>query len=641
MDVKDYSQKVDQARDKYRQAQEELRASYDRDAENVKTTASNKVKKISKAYDEQKTKLEEQNQINNENYSSKTKQAIADRAERFRNEIKKNTEKFDNDRNQQKNDFQDKLANLSTSYKKSTEENNRYHSQALKTMADRYDKANDNYKSGFDQQIDRLDRKNKEQFASFKDEMHKEHLDQEAANQDNLENLRSSSQESKFREVSRLRNDNENLRTTFEKERNDLHEQQDSRIGDIMKVKRAENEEGQRNFNGLQENIRKKQLASDEKMKADHLAESKELKKRFNEDLRNMQHLTNQKIKGGNEVSTLKDENRQLSESYENRLTSAREDLKKLATEGTEKENKIDETYREKFKNLKMSNLEELDKREQMLTAQNNKVLSDFKDKNNTINDRYKNEVAKSKSEGEDKLSKADAKSKQQMKEQRVEFGKYINNVNDKKMEEISSIKSEFSKDKTEFIEKTRKDVSDEKHQIKESFNRQMAVKEELYERKLGEMEKQTNKIIENYEARMNQLARKSEKEMEAMKATEEARRIKEGQAIQIAFDNSEREHQIDMENLRSKYETMIGKDRAINELRTNQLVQRYEDQLERERTASQKDMSMRLSESQAQFERLFKQSELEKETLRNQFEQRIENMKNTSLSQGIQKKHS
>ena len=48
----------------------------------------------------------------------------------------------------------------------------------------------------------------------------------------------------------------------------------------------------------------------------------------------------------------------------------------------------------------------------------------------------------------------------------------------------------------------------------------------------------------------------------------------------------------------------------------------------------------MKLSESQSQFEKLFKTSELEKETLRNQYEQRMENMRLASLEkQGNTKK--
>ncbi len=635
MDVKDYSQKVDQARDQYRQAQESLRKSYDKDLGEVKETNDNKIKKLSKSYDNQKTKLEEDNRINNENYSNKTKEAIADRAARFRHDIGKNSDKFDQDRNEMRAGFSEKLADLSDSYKKSTEENDRYHDQALKTMNDRYLHANKNYKDDFDQKIEFMTDKNKENLTAQKETTHKNQIAQDKGYHDELENIRSNNQEEKFKEVSRLRNDNQNLRTNFEQERNSMREEKEARIDEMLKAKAKESGDSQKVFAELQDNIRDKNLKNEERVRQDHLAESKGLEKKFNEDLRNVQHMTNQKIKGGNEVSTLKDENKQLIHSYENRLASAREDAKKDQEIATEKEERVDEGYREKLKNLKLAGVEELDKRDSQMAVQSNRSLQEYKDKTGTVLERYKNEVARAKSDGDDSLLKSETNSKQHMKDQRVEFGKYINNVNEKNLDEISSIKSEFAKDKTNFIEKTRKDVSDERNAMKEGYVHQVSVKEDMYEKKLAEMEKQTNKIIENYETRMNNLARKSEKEVEVMRNTNEARRIKEGQTVQIAFENQARQNEIEMGSLRTKYENMIGKDRAVNELRTNQLIQKYEDRLEMERSDHQKEMGLKLSESQAQFERLFKSSELEKETLRNQYEQRMENMKNASLVQG------
>jgi hypothetical protein len=638
MDVKDYSREVEQVRDKFRQAQDELRTTHDKDTANIKANADYRINKISKTFDDQKTKLEEQNHINNENYSAKVKQTVADKSERFRTEIKKNSEKFDGDRNQMKSEFQDKLSNLSTSYKKSTEENNRFHDQALKTTADRYNKANTNYKADFDNQITKLDKKNRDDFTGLREDMHQQNLDQEKGNQENLEKLRFDGNEAKFREVSRLRDDNENLRTTFEQERNSLRDQQEGRINDIMNITKAEREEGQRNFNNLQEDIRKKTHFSDQKLKNEHLAENKAMEKRFNEDLRNVQRMTNQKIKGGNEVTQLKDENKQLVEGQEERIGSLREEMRKNAQFSTEKEKAIDEGYREKLKTLKLSNVEALDKREQDILTQTNKTMRDIRDQNSNVIDRYKNDVVKVKADGEARLSQNEVRSTAQLKNQRVEFGKYINNVNDRNMEELASIKDELSKDKTNFIEKTKREVSVEKNQLKETYYNQMSVKEDLYEQKLSEMEKQTHRIIQNYEKRMNSLARKSEKEVEDLKSMTAARAKREEQAVQIAFENQNREHEIEMNNMRSKFENIIGKDRAINDLKTNQLVQKYEDRIERERADQQKEAGLKLGEAQSQIERLFKQSELEKETLRNQFEQRIETLKNSALTQGSKK---
>lgn len=640
MDVKDYSQKLDQARDKYRMAQEDLRSSYDKSTEDMKETFDNKVQKQAKNYDKQKTKLEEQNLISNEIYSDKTKKAISQRQEAFRNDIKKNSEKFDIDRNEMKTEFRDKLSNLSDSYNKSTVENERYHNQAAKTMGERYTNANKNYKGEFDKQIEHLDTLSKKNFAAQKEEAHNERVIQDKENQVNLENLRATGQEQKFKEISRLRNDNKNLRNNFAQERVAMQEQQDARIADTLKLKNIENAEGQKNFSDLQQTIRQKSLAEEARVKADHQNEASVLEKKFNEDLRNVQHLTNQKIRGGTEVSTLKDENKQLISSYENRLQSARVEAQKSREEDMEKEKEIDSNYRDKIKTIKLSNTEDVERHDTELKAQYNKNFQDLKDKNSSVIDRYKNEVGNVRVESEDKLDKNDKKAKVQLKNQRVEFGKYINNVNSKKMEEVSSIKSELNKDKTNFIEKSKRDFNEEKTMLKDEFNHQLTVKNDMYEKKLAEMEKQTNKIIENYENRISQIARKAENEVDTLNATNEERKAKENQAIKIAFDSEHRQHEMELANLRDKYEGMIGKDRVINEQQTNRIVQKYEDELSRERANNAKEVAMRVSESQAQFERLFKASELEKETLRNQYEQRMENMKLASLStQGNTKK--
>ncbi|MBC7539759.1 MAG: hypothetical protein H7281_13140 [Bacteriovorax sp.] len=640
MDVKDYSQKLDQARDKYRMAQDDLRSSYDKSTGDMKETFENKISKQSQNYDAHKSKLEDQNLVSNELYSDKTKQAISERQEAFRNDIKKNSEKFDLDRNVMKTNFNDKLSNLSDSYKKSTEENDRFHDQATKTMGERYSKANQTYKGEFDKQIERLDTKTKDNFAAQKEDSHSERQLQDRENQANVENLRASGQEQKFKEVARLRNDNESLRTNFSQERDSMNEQQEARIGDILKLKSKESEEGQKNFANLQQNIRDKSIVEEERVKENHQAESKDLEKKFNEDLRNMQHITNQKIKGGTEVSSLKDENKQLVTSYENRLQASRVEAQKDRVESIEKEKDIDSTNRDKLKSIKLSNSEDIDRHDAELNSQHKKNFQDVKDKNNSLIDRYKLEAGSSRVESEERLGKADQKSKGQLKNQRVEFGKYINTVNNNKMEEISSIKNEYNKDKSNFIEKSKRDFSDEKISMKDEFNHQITLKNDMYERKLEEMEKQTNKIIENYENRIGQIARKAEKEVDSIKSIEEEQKAKESQAVKIAFDSQERQHQMDLGNIRDKYERMIGKDRVLNEQQTNRIVQKYEDQLGRERIDSQKENAMKLGESQAQLERLFKSSELEKETLRDHYEQRMENLKLSSLStQGNSKK--
>jgi hypothetical protein len=114
---------------------------------------------------------------------------------------------------------------------------------------------------------------------------------------------------------------------------------------------------------------------------------------------------------------------------------------------------------------------------------------------------------------------------------------------------------------------------------------------------------------------------------------------LKDEQSHRIQLENINTEHKNEVQGLREKYERIIAKDRTLNEVQTNKLVQKYEDQLDRERFNFSKELQNKNLENQSNFERLFKAAELEKETMKRQFEDRIEMMKLSDLSDHNSKK--
>jgi hypothetical protein len=639
MDVKDYSVKLDQARDRYREAQEELRSSYDKSLEDVNQTHSAKEKKQSTSYAEQKTKLEEQNLINNDRYTEKTREAVAQKNEAFKNRLKENTQRFEEERNSTKHDFKEKLTGLSESFKKSSEESNRYNDQIRKTMGERYQSANKRYADEFNEKITDITDKTHQQDINNRanDKFERQKL---ADGFDNsMESERLSNDEQKFKEVSRLRDDIENIRTTFGRERDMLVDRQDERVADLVKNKGRESNDTHQNFEELQKDIRNKNIATQERQVKLHKEESKDLEEKFSQDIRNIQRIANQKVKGGTKADTLNDELKQTKTSYENRLATARKDMNESQLASTEKENYIDKSYRDKMKDMKSSNVEKMEKKDLAHSETMKKAIYDLREKDNSVIDRYKGEAANTRNQSEAKLTQVDEKNAQRYKEQRVEFGKVVNTMNEKNMNTISSLKEDFAKDKTESIERSKKDFSDEKVSMKSEFQRQVNVKDSLYESRLSEMEKQTNKIIDNYENRISQIVRKAEKEVETIKSTTSEAMIKEEQANKFAVDNIQKSHRSELLQLREKWETKVARDRAMNEQQTNRIIQKYEDQLDRERNENAKMTSIKLNEAQSQLERLFSSSEQEKENIRIQSEARIENMRLASLAKENTKK--
>ncbi len=638
MDVKDYSVKADQVRTRYREAAEDLRESYDKNVDDIKSTYEHKTEKQSKNFRSQNLKLEEQNLVNNDLYSNKAKDVVEKNQNDFKDRLKDNVSKFEQERNSSKLEFKDKLSNLSESFKKSTEESNQLNDQTKRIMGERYSAANKRYKEDFSDQVTRLEDKSKSQNIENRNQSKVDRLVLAKNHSDNLESLRVSN-EKNFKEVSGQRGDMENLRTSFDRERGMLADQQDERVSRLVKTKAKESQESHNKFEVLQNDLRQKNLGDQERQSLLHKKESKDLSEKFNNDFRNIQSVTAQTVKGGTHTDSLSEELKQSKFSYENRLEKSRNDLNQTEVANTVKEESINKNYRETLKEMKSSSVQVGEKKEQAANENLKKSVYELKDKNNALIDRYKSDGLQRKYEGEEKISSLNEKSDSRIKQQRVEFGKVVNTMNEKNMDTISSLKDDFSKDKSTAIERSKKESNDDKISLKTDFNRQMLLKETIYEQRLSEIEKKTGKIIENYENRISQISRKTDKEIDLIKKTESERKMQEEQALKISLANMQQSHRSEIGQQRERFDHIVSKDRVLNDQKLNRIVQKYEDQLERERTEGQKTMAVRLGESQQQLERLFVSSEQEKIDIRAQSESKIENMKLASIAQENSKK--
>ena len=635
MDIKDSAA----ATDRYREAQKELKSNYDRDLANIKDNFDDRTEKQSKNYSEHKAKLEEQNQISNSFYSDKTKSAIDRSQEEFKSKLKENSFKFENEKTSTKNDFNEKLSNLSGSYKKSFDENNRYHDQVNKSLGEKYNTAMKRSENEFNNRIDDMSTKVSTDNVKNRENEKLDRKNLMNKNSEDLDTIRMSANDSKFEEVSRLKKDNENLRTTMGRDNQALKDRQEERITDLMSLKNKESSDGMKNYEKLQQNIRQKSLNEQEKMNASHTKESKDLEKKFNDDVRNINNIAHQKIKGGTSADSLAEELTQTKSSYENRLAVAHAQINNNIQANSEKEAANDLIFRDSIKQLKTSQIDNLSKQELNSNNNLNKNVYENREKFSTLSERFKSEAYNSKKESDSKLAQVNGENKNKIKEQRIEFGRVVNNINEKNIETVNSLKEDYSKDKSESIERTKKSYSEERLALKDSYNRRASMRDTLYEQKLADLEKQTSKIIDNYENRISQIARKAENEVESVKTKEEARKQKEAQANSLAFESLKNEKDNNIVQMRDKYEGTIKKNQVVSDQRTNLLVQKYEDKLIRQQNEHQKELSLRLGEAQSQFVNLYKNSELEKSTLRSQHEQRIENMKLASLSNDNSKK--
>lgn len=625
MDVKDYSQGLAEARARYRDAQNELKESYDKNTDDLKNTYENKLKKQRDSYDVQKTSMAEQNSINEDRYNETTKKVIKESQNQFLDKLKDNRSTLEEERARDRQTASEKLSHLRNEYERSTLENGRLHDVAMKNLKERYGKNLESSEKVFNNQIKNVDERSREQFDKNRLESRK-NLEQLGRTKDSeINNLRAAGVEDRSKLLNRLKEDNESQRTSFESDLKNLQNQQESRVSDLMASKIEEGERNQENFSNLQAQIKKRNAYDQEKIQKEHIADAKVREKRFNDDLKNVQRLADQKINGkSGGVYGGKSEQDRISQSYEDKLFRLKEEMKNQGEQSVVKEQKVDSEYREKMSLMKEQNVARFEDHDKRMNKDFNSSLETIKNKNEENLETIRKNNFKTIADKEETIYEVSKDAKRSMDAQRVEFGKVVNSMNEKNMETLSSLKDDFAKDKSQYIEKSKRDYNQDLTELKSDYQKQIELKDLANDKKMSELQKQANKMIESYENKISQIERKANKEIESLKVNEEERKAKENQSRQLELNMIAASHDTEVKQLRDKYERMIYRDRSETEKMVNKIVQKYEDQLSRERLESQKEKNLKLSEAQANLERLYKAAELEKSTLRQQYEDRI-----------------
>jgi hypothetical protein len=639
MDVKDYSQQASKIKERYQDAAKDLRASFEKENDNVKETSEAKIKKQAAGYERDKLKMEEQARVNNAMYSDKTREAIERRQADYRDRMNTTTNKFDQEKNDMRQKYLDKLNDVTSTYQTSATESGRLHDLYMKFMNERFQKTTGELQDDYNTKIDKFSTNAQGAIRNEKTIDHEKRQDLASDYKSDLDNLRSKAAEKNFKEVTRLTDDNEKLRTNFTKTTDEANEQKEARINDILKLKKVESKDNQEHFKELRDKISEKEQNDQETTRTARVKDSKDFEQKYNEELKNIKKLANQKISSNGEAEGLKADNKRMRTVYENRIQNLGKNIQDDAQRMNEKENQNIVDTREKISNIKTKYNEEREvsdrerdyvqhKEMQKLTGKNTEDMDRLRDQSRVENVTFANHLEKKTKESKDLL-----------KDQRLEFSKVVNNITEKNSENISTLKDSFAKDKTQIQVKNQIELSEEKRLMRDKLQQVLSERENLTQKKIDEIKKEADKMADNYEAKLEHISRENEKQMEMLRVTSAERTLKQEQSSSLALDLDKKERELENKNLRSHYERVIDKDRVISEQQKGRIMQAYEDQIDRERVAHQKEMSLRTNEAQMQMERIMKGAEVDKDNIRAQYEDKIENMKLATLQQVNSKK--
>jgi hypothetical protein len=628
MEINDYSTRLAQARNKYNDSTVELRDTYNKDVDRLQDLHEAKEKKQAQNYTNSKNKLEQQQADYINEYNAKTSEAIEDRTSAFRKDLERERFSFNEDRNRIKEDFNRRLGELSDTYRVRENESNAYNEQRLKTTKDRYDKQvtrlNDQFQEDIDQVAYRADKSLKANTA----QANREKRAIVSANELEKRELIKNSNVAKTQMVDNHSKDIQNLRDTQAESVAQLKDYHEESADDLRKIKNNEQDVLQDNFRKLTDEISSRNQRKRKFEVKENELRAKNLEKQYADNMYQARREMNEKLKGGDRSDIVQKKLDHTVSSYEDRIKTIYDKVEDDNFNQQIDKERMADSFSATIKDLKFKGQQNLEEKDKVFREFRTNELAKVKDKSDIATAAFQKEVANTEMRAEAQSLKDRAFNKKLITNQRKVFGETVNTLNEKNREALTQLQAEHSKEKTNFIEAARRQHHNELEETKYDMKRIMAQKEQSLMERNEQLIKNNEKTIALYESKLDRIEKKSHKELEKLKQMHAEQNDANKIAVKRLLDAKDREAEFEKVQIKTGYDKRLSRAKDMADKQIEKTVAHYEDLLTREREDSAKKFQTKVGNMQADYEKLYQQNELEKATMQQQFQDRIEELR-------------
>lgn len=628
MDINDYNSRLAQARDQYNEANNKVRKDYESETKRLEERHAAKEAKQAQNYTNSKNELSAQQADYVNEYSNKTKDSIAQRTKSYQDSLAAKKSEFEQDRAQLKEDFDRRLSDLRDTYTTKDKDSEAYSNQRINSLKDRYET-----------QVGRLDKQFNTDISDVTNRSNDAIKDNQlASSREKRKLLHDFDQDKRLQ----LKNDsvkNAQLNERYGKDLNNLREAQQMQIAQLKDHQNASNAEihdkKNEELDSMQKSVRqltdevstRNQKQRRQAIKENELRKA-ETEKVYAQDLYQAKREMAEKIKGGDRSEIIADKLNHTVDAYEDRIKNIYEnqDSEKFNTD--EQMRKLADNFSESNKNLKFKNQVLMDEKDKQFKDFRNNELAKTNEKSDKAIDTYKKELRNSEMRNEAQALKDRTYNSKLLSNQRKTFGDTVNSLNDKNREALTQIQRDFTKEKVDIIEHTRRNHHQDMIETKTDLKNMMAKKEEVFEERNNQSSKNFESMVNQYEKKIDALQKKSHREIERITEINEKNRVSQENDSRRLLETKERENNLEILKIRNQYDKRLAKSKEMSDKQIEKTVEYYEDLLGRERVDFQNKMQSKLSEVKGELDKVKQQSALEKETMSQQFEDRISELR-------------
>ncbi len=634
MDINDYNTRLSQARQQYRDAANDLKKDTSEQVEDLEKRHEHVQEKQAAIYDNAKSKLEKQNEASSDYHNKKTNETIAKRTDTFRKDLKEQQTSFDNDRNKLKDNFDERLGGLRDSFQKSSEGRDKVYNTKLDQAQTRFKEISNRDREGFQKSINELDHNSTETAKSFKDQMVGEQKDLIKKHDNVMQDFANNSAVARTKVAERNTRNVANLREVQATELKQRDDHAKSRLASVIDTKDIEKGRMRANFEELSKNITEKNEQSIKSLNKDTREVLDTAEKRYAKDLYNEKRLADEKIKGGNKTEQFENLTLEMKKSFDDRVKNIYKKVDDDRFRSEADKDRIGANFQDTVKELKIKNGKNIDK----LQMESRKSFQDTIAKSTKRNDdaisQYREELTKAKTMAEQNSIAQDQQSKRLLENQKKAFGQSVEALSTKNSESISKLQEEHASEKTRVFQGLRRDHHNELEATKADLKENFSKKEESLVRQNDLQKVETRNKLTQADERFDRLKDKTATELVKRQEIEIERREEDKRSHKRDLLAKDRENRVEKLALKDQYEKRLANEKYTSNIQKEKLVERYEKRLDVETSDLRRQMKTKLKESTANYNRLHEQSILEKDTLKSQFDVRVEKMRRSHQDQ-------
>jgi hypothetical protein len=631
MEVNRYGRRLAELRSNYEDASTELKENYDKGLKTQGELHEAQEKNQYKNYLNAKNGIEDSTEATLERYDQALKNELSKRTERYRDKLDDKNRNFDFDRRSMQRNYNSKLDRISRSFDTASKEKDKIHEMhKMKKEVE--------YKDGLVAREKDFNQKMRGVNITAVDSLN-ELRGQQYAEKNNLISRQASEKQELVQAANVAKNkanninqlEKETLRNGFAQQTRSQRNNSENQLSALRVTQNQEREGMRETFKELTDKIGDRNVEALQRINKESKEDKRQLEKRFSNDRISLERQANKLLNEGKSKSTEHTKERRLINNNEKRVKSLRN---KAADENYRNQlltKRIATENQNNLKNLEVTHSQDLLGKETAMRTLREDAIGGLKERfeEQAEESQYRmKRLERDKSEQEVSSRKT---LKNEVDRQRLEFGRQLNKTNEKNIDLVNDIKSDFVKEKSKFIEQTKKDVFRDRESLKDEMRAGFTRKEESLNKRIEQQTDINKRTVDQYEERLVTHRKKAAKEIEHIKVLENDRRLEDKRLTKLEVDGYRKEFANSVGAIKADFDKKLSRTKAQNDIHVTKLTRRYEEILGRERQGNAKELQRKTNLLKGDFMRLAQQSQLEKEGLINQYEIKIDKMRETN----------